>query len=130
MKIITPHQQRIRSLMIWTDLLPPTPQSLTEYVVQEGDYEKAMNLFEIEIEEDIKNILGKIGIHATTKTERKSLPYNKQITTVNRITSIVNDAYQTEGFLFDVVKEIVNSRNKKVMFYVECLHKENGRKLL
>ena len=110
--------------MIWTDLLPPTPQSLTEYIVQEGDYEKAMNVFEMRIEDNIKSLFGKIGIQAMTKTERKSLPYNRQITTVNRITSIVNDAYQTEGFLFDVVKEIINSGNKKVRFYVECLHKE------
>jgi hypothetical protein len=124
MKIITPNKTRIKMWMMRTNLLPKDMEQFMSYEVNETDYLNAMNTFEKELEDNLKDILGRMGIHTTTKTDRKSLPYNKEITTIKRMTSIVNDAYTTEEFIFEVVKQIINSQNKKVRFYVECTHKE------
>lgn len=88
----------------------------------EKEYLERLDLFEQEVEARLLSILKPLGIRVTIKTDRKSLPYKDEITRQRKITSLVNDAYETEEFFREVVLTLLSEGWNKVRFYIDCEH--------
>lgn len=95
----------------------------------EKEYLERLDLFEQEVEARLLNILKPLGIRATIKTDRKSLPYKQEIIRHRKITSLVNDAYETEEFFRAVVLTLLSEGWNKVRFYIDCEHVYLGKGL-
>ena len=72
----------------------------------------------ISIEKKIKTLLTSIGVAATVKSDRYSLPYVKEIKHTGMGESYLNGAFEIEPFLRTIAKEILNEDLYKIRFYV------------
>ncbi len=82
-------------------------------------YHDAMDRFEIQAEGRIIDFLKVIGIHASVKTDRKSLPYQKEIHASHHGSSYLNDAFDlTQTFYREIVRELLEEDIRKIRFYV------------
>lgn len=102
--------------------VPSANNSLT-FFLEKADgsirnYEDAMVTLEISIEKKIKTLLTSIGVAATVKTDRYSLPYVKEIKHTGMGESYLNGAFEIEPFLRTIAKEILNEDLFKIRFYV------------
>lgn len=89
----------------------------------EEEYFTALEKFEIETENKLVRLFESIGITATVKTDRKSLPNTQSIAGISPITSFVNEAYDTTEFFRQVVKKILADDSLiKLRFYIDCEH--------
>lgn len=107
----------------WEDRMEHMKPATTE------EYLERLDVFEQAVEIKLKKLLKSIGIRATTKTDRKSLPYKAEITRQRKITSLVNDAYETEEFFRGVVFILLSEGWNKVRFYIDCEHVDLGKGL-
>lgn len=85
----------------------------------EEEYKKELNNFERRTEEFFFSIFKKLDIHATTKTDRKSLPYNNEIVVTRMGTSFVNEAFYLNKISRPVIKELLDKEIYQLRFYVE-----------
>ena len=81
-------------------------------------YEDAMINLEKKIEKDMIQVFIKMGIHATVKTDRYSLPYLSQIKTTQFGESYLNGAFESHKLYRAVLKEMVNLNLYKIRFYI------------
>jgi hypothetical protein len=90
---------------------------------REGDrtpekYEEHMINLEEKIEKDMIEVFHKMGINATVKTERYSLPYQFQIKTTQNGESYLNGAFESIKLYRAVLSELVRMDVYKIRFYI------------
>jgi hypothetical protein len=81
-------------------------------------YEEHMINLEKKIEKDMIEVLFKMGIHATVKTDRYSLPYQFQIKTTQNGESYLNGAFESVKLYRAVLSNLVEMDVYKVRFYI------------
>lgn len=82
------------------------------------DYLKAIESFELDWQERLIHLLSNVGIYATTKMDRFSLPYNEEINLTLRGSSWLNDAFDFTKLGRLVVKRLLEEDFEKVRFYL------------
>ena len=81
-------------------------------------YEYQMVSLEEGIEKDLISFLRKMGVNASVKSDRYSLPYNKQIIHTGYGESYLNSAFETDYFFRKIAREILDKDLFKVRFYI------------
>ncbi len=81
-------------------------------------YEEHMINLEKKIEKDMIEVLFKMGIHATVKTDRYSLPYQFQVKTTQNGESYLNGAFESVKLYRAVLSNLVEMDVYKVRFYI------------
>ena len=81
-------------------------------------YEETMINLEKKIEKDMIEVFNKMGINASVKTDRYSLPYQFQIKTTQYGESYLNGAFESVKLYRAVLKEMVNLNLYKIRFYI------------
>jgi hypothetical protein len=81
-------------------------------------YEEHMINLEKKIEKDMIEVLSKMGIHDTVKTDRYSLPYQFQIKTTQLGESYLNGAFESIKLYRAVLKKMVDSDLYKIRFFI------------
>lgn len=82
------------------------------------EYENLMINTEKSLEKKLIDVFNKLGIHASTKTDRYSLPYNNQVKITQYGESYVNAAYNPEKLFRGAVKKILDQNVYKFRFYI------------
>lgn len=85
-----------------------TPEKYVEHMIN----------LEKKIEKDMIEILFKMGINASVKTDRYSLPYQHQIKTTQHGESYLNGAFESIKLYRAVLSEMVRMDIYKVRFYI------------
>jgi hypothetical protein len=83
-----------------------------------AEYEKWMVKREEGIEKWLKDTFSHLGINATVKSDRYSLPIQNQIKVTQYGESYLNGAFETFELCRKVIKEILEKNCYKVRFYV------------
>lgn len=81
-------------------------------------YEETMINLEKKIEKDMIGVFSKMGINASVKTDRYSLPHQFQIKTTQHGESYLNGAFESYKLYRAVLKEMVNLDLYKIRFYI------------
>jgi len=81
-------------------------------------YEEFIVKQEESIERRLNEIFRQLGINSSVKSERYSLPFNKQIKHTGYGESYLNAAFETGDFFRKIVKEIIDQDLYKVRFYI------------
>jgi hypothetical protein len=81
-------------------------------------YEESMINLEKKIEKDMIEVFHKMGINATVKTDRYSLPFQHQIKTTQYGESYLNGAYESIKLYRAVLSEMVELNIYKIRFYI------------
>ncbi len=81
-------------------------------------YEEHMINLEKKIEKDMIEVLFKMGIHATVKTDRYSLPYQFQVKTTQNGESYLNGAFESVKLYRAVLSNLVEMDVYKIRFYI------------
>ena len=81
-------------------------------------YEESMINLEKKIEKDMIGVLSKMGINATVKTDRYSLPFQGQIKTTQNGESYLNGAFESFQLYRKVLYKMVELNVYKVRFYI------------
>jgi len=82
------------------------------------NYEKSMIKLEKKIEKDMIKILSKLGINASVKSDRYSLPFKGQIKTTQYGESYLNGAFESIKLYREVLSKMVELNVYKVRFYI------------
>ena len=83
-----------------------------------SEYEKYMINTEISIEKRLIEIFENLGINASVKSDRYSLPFNKQIKVTQYSESYLNAAFNTDKLFREIFKEVLSEDLRKVRFFV------------
>jgi len=81
-------------------------------------YEEHMINLEKKIEKDMIEVLFKMGIHATVKTDRYSLPYQFQVRTTQNGESYLNGAFESVKLYRAVLRNLLEMDVYKIRFYI------------
>jgi hypothetical protein len=81
-------------------------------------YEETMINLEKKIEKDMIGVLSKLGINATVKTDRYSLPFQGQIKTTQNGESYLNGAFESFQLYRKVLYKMLELNVYKVRFYI------------
>ena len=81
-------------------------------------YQEFMINQEKSIEKSLIDLFRQLGINASVKSDRYSLPFNHQIKYTGYGESYLNGAYETEYFFRKILMELLNKDLHKVRFYV------------
>lgn len=81
-------------------------------------YEETMINLEKKIEKDMIGVLSKLGINATVKTDRYSLPFQSQIKTTQNGESYLNGAFESFQLYRKVLYKMLELNVYKVRFYI------------
>ena len=84
----------------------------------ESNYIKKIEKFEINCEKSLIETLGRLDINATVKTDRYSLPYQKEIKVELFGESYMNGPYEFYRVVRKIVKELLNENIYKIRFYI------------
>jgi hypothetical protein len=82
------------------------------------EYEKIMVNTEISIEKRLISIFENLGISASVKTDRYSLPFNNQIKITQYSESYLNAAFNTDKLFREIFKKILNQDLEKIRFFI------------
>jgi len=81
-------------------------------------YEEHMINLEKKIEKDMIEVFHKMGIHATVKTDRYSLPYQFQVRTTQNGESYLNGAFESVKLYRAVLRNLLEMDVYKIRFYI------------
>ena len=81
-------------------------------------YEESMINLEKKIEKDMIEVFKKMGINASVKTDRYSLPFQGQIKTTQNGESYLNGAFESIQLYRKVLHKMVELNVYKVRFYI------------
>ncbi len=81
-------------------------------------YEEHMINLEKKIEKDMIEVLFKMGVHATVKTDRYSLPYQFQVKTTQNGESYLNGAFESVKLYREVLRNLLEMDVYKIRFYI------------
>jgi hypothetical protein len=84
----------------------------------EEKYEALMINTEKSLEKKLIDLFSNLGIHASTKTDRYSLPYNNQIKITQYGESYVNAAYNSDKLFRQSVRKILDENIYNLRFYI------------
>jgi len=84
----------------------------------EDGYVNAMINLEKKIEKDMIEVLQKLGIKATVKTDRYSLPFQHQIKVTQYGESYLNGAFESQNLYRSVLKELLEYEHSKIRFFI------------
>jgi len=84
----------------------------------EEGYVDAMVEMEKRIEKELIDILGKMGIQSSVKTDRYSLPYSHEIKCVKVGTSYLNSAFDTKELFRKIAEELLSKDATKIRFFM------------
>jgi hypothetical protein len=74
--------------------------------------------YEENIEDYLKDVLNKLGISATVKTNRYSLPYENEISNTQKRIGLNYNAFDLQQLVRQVIKELLRTNVKKLRYYV------------
>jgi hypothetical protein len=97
--------------------------------IVDGDISKIKS-FEYTIEKQIIHITSMVGITASVKTNKQSLPHQYEIISVCSYLDYINDAYDYRQFIRQVMWELLNKEITKIRFYVLVEVDENALKYI
>ena len=86
--------------------------------ITEAKYCKEIEAFEKKCEASLINTLSRLDINATVKTDRYSLPYQKEIPVQLGGESYMNGPYEFYRVARKLVKELLNENVYKIRFYI------------
>jgi len=90
-----------------------------------GDPNKFLDNFEKSLEDKIIEFLEDIGISATVKSDKFSLPYNNEVVTLLRTESYMNGMLEHNRVFRPIVKELLDKGVHKIRFYFWIDIKDN-----
>lgn len=91
-----------------------------------SNLEEAVEDIEVEAEKELVHTLSTIGISGSVKTDRKSLPVHKAIVRKKYFTSYGNSILNTTVLKRDFLRELLDTGQFKVRFYVDIELLKNG----
>lgn len=74
--------------------------------------------YEEDIEDYFKDVLNKLGISASVKTNRYSLPYKNEISNTQKRGGLNYNNFDLQQLVRQVIKELLRTNVKKLRFYV------------
>lgn len=74
--------------------------------------------YEENIEDYLKDALNKLGISASVKTNRYSLPYKNEISNTQKRSGLNYNAFDLPQLVRQVIRELLRKNVKKLRFYV------------
>ncbi len=86
--------------------------------------------FERECENYLIDVLSKLDINASIKTDPYSLPYNKEIITILHGESYLNGPYEFKRVAKKIIKEILSTNLIKIRFYIYIEIESGGNSLV
>lgn len=74
--------------------------------------------YEVDIEAYLKDVFNKLGISASIKTNRYSLPYENEISNTQKRGGLNYNAFDLQQLVRQVIIELLRTNVKKLRFYV------------
>ena len=109
----------------------PDMNSVLLFFIKENEktptlYNKELAIQETKIEADLIKFLQKMNIHASTKSDRYSLPVEFEIRQTNYGEAFLNATFYTQNFYRKIVKKLLKMNSYKIRFYVFMEIIDNG----
>lgn len=82
------------------------------------DIHSILDRKEIQMENDLAEVLKKFQIYATTKTDKRSLPYREQVIVKLGIDVDMGAMFEYEMTYRNILKELLKKDARKIRFYV------------
>ncbi len=82
------------------------------------DYFNEIMYYEMELETNLIDILNKVGIEASVKTDRYSLPYKNEFRQVQVSYRNIVEAFDFQLLTREIVNELIRKKVKKIRFYL------------
>jgi hypothetical protein len=83
------------------------------------DWKDLQQEVETNKEKTLIDLLWKLGIQSSVKTDKKSLPYQHTVTIHKGFNSFVNDIAYTEELYRKLIKHLLEEDTYKIRFFVE-----------
>lgn len=77
-------------------------------------------------EKMLVELFSKLGIHASVKTDRKSLPHTREVVVRMMRCSDINSMYATEPVFRAIVKDVLDNAGYKIRFYLHVDTYDDG----
>jgi len=106
---------RFNRAILYTILLPEVIRT-NKYDTE--TYVAAVTKFEIECEGKLKDLFEKIGIQASKKRDRFSLPYTHEVIGEIEGQSFINYAFNLDNIARVFVKDLLDKNINKIRFYL------------
>jgi len=106
---------RFNRAILYTILLPEVIRT-NKYDTE--TYVAAVTKFEIECEGKLKDLFKKVGILASIKRDRFSLPYTHEVIGEIEGTSFINYAFNLDNIARVFVKDLLDKNIHKIRFYL------------
>ena len=106
---------RFNRAILYTILLPEVIRT-NKYDTE--TYVAAVTKFEIECEGKLKDLFKKVGIQASLKRDRFSLPYTHEVIGEIEGTSFINYAFNLDNIARVFVKDLLDKNIHKIRFYL------------
>ena len=81
--------------------------------------EKLLSNLEVKMEKDLINLFNKLGIQASLKSEKKSLPFQFEVVEKLPYESYVNGMLEYERTFRKIAKELLDKDVSKIRFFVD-----------
>jgi hypothetical protein len=82
------------------------------------DYMKFVLDFEVKCENSLIDLFNSLNIQSSVKSDRYSLPYKEELTSIVEGASFLNHAFTLSNITRDIVKELLNKEVYKLRFYL------------
>lgn len=89
-----------------------------DVLLDSNAYLLTVQKYEVDIEAFLKDVLNKLGISASVKTKRYSLPYENEISNTQKKGGLNYNAFDMQQFARLVVIELLRTKVKKLRYYV------------
>ena len=96
----------------------PFPKFAQNYNMFTSNLEEYLDNLETRLENELIELLAPLEIHASIKTNKKSLPYQKEIIFRKRSESYVNGMFEYQRMFRMIAKELLENDCRKIRFYV------------
>lgn len=87
-------------------------------LIDSNAYLLTVQKYEVDIEDYLKDVLNKLGISASVKTNRYSLPYKNEISNTQKRGGLNYNAFDLPQLLRQVINELLRTKVKKLRYYV------------
>ena len=98
------------------DIRTSIPIGALKHVVR-GDANVTLDKFEDEIQQEMIRTLHNVGIQASVKTNKFSLPYTREIIVVVPFVSYLNAVFNYSKVFRPIVKKLMDKNPRRIRFY-------------